>query len=238
MWDLLRPTRIGTEKELWDGSYGFLSLSEKTRISNHLLICHKKGSTISSQFIINLHTYTFSLSGKKDDRSPSTQSIAFMSNAERNWYFCFFIAYREPNSFCRAKRGKKSARKASRGRASSCSFSLRRRLWQSRGTGNSLTWSLRSHVTFTVIWEPSRIACSLSWCFTIFLGVFYLLFFPGITMWVVNLMCENLVSGLHYLVNVLVQNFSIYIMTRSAQNMQFVFLFIECASLNATGNSL
>ena len=128
MWDLLRPTRIGTEKELWDGSYGFSSLSEKTRISNHLLICHKKGSTFSSQFIINLHTYTFSLSGKKDDRSRSTQSIAFMSNAERNWYFCFFIAYREPNSFCRGKRGKKSARKASRGRVSSCSFSFREKI--------------------------------------------------------------------------------------------------------------
>ena len=53
-----------------------------------------------------LHNYTFSLSGKKDDRSRSTQSIAFMSNAERNWYFCFFIAYREPGSFCREKRGK------------------------------------------------------------------------------------------------------------------------------------
>ena len=33
-------------------------------------------------------------------------------------------------------------------------------------------------------------------------------------------MRQNLVSGLHYLVNVLVQNFSISIMTRFAQNMQ------------------
>ena len=238
MWDLLRPTRIGTEKELWDGSYGFSSLSEKTRICNHLLICHKKGSTISSQFIINLHTYTFSLSGKKDDRSRSTQSIAFMSNAERNWYFCFFIAYREPNSFCRAKRGKNRRAKRVEGGLALAVFPYGEDCDSPEGLETHSTWSLRSHVTFTVIWEPSRIACSLSWCFTIFLGVFYLHFFPGITMWVVNLMCENLVSGLHYLVKVLVQNFSIYIMTRSAQNMQFAFLFIECASLNATGNSL
>ena len=27
-------------------------------------------------------------------------------NAEQNWYFCFFIAYREPGSFCLEKRGK------------------------------------------------------------------------------------------------------------------------------------
>ena len=44
--------------------------------------------------------------------------------------------------------------------------------------------------------------------------------FPGITMWVVSLMFQNLVSGLYCLVKVLVQNFSIKIMTRSTQNMQ------------------
>ena len=56
--------------------------------------------------------------------------------------------------------------------------------------------------------------------FTIFLEVFHLHFFPGITMWVDSLMFQNLVGGLYCLVNVLVQNFSIKIMTRSAQNMQ------------------
>ena len=36
-WVLLRPKRMTTVKELWDGSYGLSSLSEKTRIrSNHL----------------------------------------------------------------------------------------------------------------------------------------------------------------------------------------------------------
>ena len=151
VWVLLRLTRIRTEKELWDGSYGFSSLSEKTIESLTICWCHKKGRTFSSQFIINLDNFTFSLSTcgsqERNDRSRSTQSIAFISNAARNWYFCFFIAYREPGSFCREKRGKRSAREASRGRASSCSFSssyvrdpifrLRRRLWQSRGTGNS-----------------------------------------------------------------------------------------------------
>ena len=125
VWVLLRPTRIRTEKELRDGSYGFSSLSEKTIESLTICWCHKKGRTFSSQFIINLHNSTFSLSTcgsqERNDRSRSTQSIAFMSNAARNWYFCFFIAYR---SFCREKRRKRSAREASRGRASSCSFFL------------------------------------------------------------------------------------------------------------------
>ena len=33
---LLLPTRIRTEKELWDGAYGFSSLCEMTRMSNIL----------------------------------------------------------------------------------------------------------------------------------------------------------------------------------------------------------
>ena len=73
------------------------------------------------------------------------------------------------------------------------------------------TWLLLSHVTFKVIcWEPSRIACVerlTELVFAIFLGVFYLPLFPGITMWLVSLMCQNLVSGLHYLVNVLFKTF-------------------------------
>ena len=32
----LRPERIRTVKELWDGAYGFPFLSKKTRMSNHL----------------------------------------------------------------------------------------------------------------------------------------------------------------------------------------------------------
>ena len=35
-WVLLRPTEISTFKELWDGTSGLSSLSEKTRKSNHL----------------------------------------------------------------------------------------------------------------------------------------------------------------------------------------------------------
>ena len=35
----LRPTRIWTVKELWDGAYGFSSLSEKTKMSNCQTIC-------------------------------------------------------------------------------------------------------------------------------------------------------------------------------------------------------
>ena len=156
------------------------------------------------------------------------------------WYFCFFIAYREPGSFCGEKRGNKSASEASRGRASSCSFSLsyvrnaifrlQRRLWQSRGTGSSLhvigTWSARDHYSarwrlklFVVGNPPELPVSNAELTELVFVGVFYLHFFPGITMWVVSLMCHNLVSGLHYLVYVLVQNVSIKLMTRSAQNM-------------------
>ena len=36
VWVVLRPTRIRTVKEIWDGVYGFSSLSEKTGMSNHL----------------------------------------------------------------------------------------------------------------------------------------------------------------------------------------------------------
>ena len=35
-WVLLRPVELSTFKELWDGTSGLLSLSEKTRKSNHL----------------------------------------------------------------------------------------------------------------------------------------------------------------------------------------------------------
>ena len=35
-WVLLRPTELSTFKELWDGTFGLSSLSEKTRKSNHL----------------------------------------------------------------------------------------------------------------------------------------------------------------------------------------------------------
>ena len=47
VWVLLRPTRIRTAKEQWDGAYGFSSLSGKTR---SLTICrwNNKGSTFSS----------------------------------------------------------------------------------------------------------------------------------------------------------------------------------------------
>ena len=36
VWVLLRVTRIRPVKEPWDGTYGFSSLSKKTRMSNHL----------------------------------------------------------------------------------------------------------------------------------------------------------------------------------------------------------
>ena len=42
---LLRPTRIRTVTELWDGAYGFSSLAEKTRMSNlrqHILLSYFK----------------------------------------------------------------------------------------------------------------------------------------------------------------------------------------------------
>ena len=47
VWVLLRPTRIRTAKELWDGAYGFSSLSGKTR-SLTICRCDNKGSTFSS----------------------------------------------------------------------------------------------------------------------------------------------------------------------------------------------
>ena len=49
VWVLQRPTRIRTLKELWDRTYSFSSLSEKTRnISQTISGCHIKGSTFSS----------------------------------------------------------------------------------------------------------------------------------------------------------------------------------------------
>ena len=42
VWGLLRPTRIKTEKVLWDRAYGFSSLSEKTRKSNHLQMSQQR----------------------------------------------------------------------------------------------------------------------------------------------------------------------------------------------------
>ena len=47
VWVLLRPTRIRTAKEQWDGAYGFSSLSGKTR-SLTICRCDNKGSTFSS----------------------------------------------------------------------------------------------------------------------------------------------------------------------------------------------
>ena len=55
MWVPLRvrPTRIRTVKELWDGAYGFSSLSQKNRMSNvSICRCHNKGSTFSSVILI------------------------------------------------------------------------------------------------------------------------------------------------------------------------------------------
>ena len=42
VWGLLRLTRIKTEKVLWDRAYGFSSLSEKTRKSNHLQMSQQR----------------------------------------------------------------------------------------------------------------------------------------------------------------------------------------------------
>ena len=119
-----------------------------------------------------------------------------------------------------------------------------------QGLETRFTWSLISHVMFMVICNLVPRIFSLStailesektlgtrlgyllgtldaagrWvdCIGVYniSGVFQLHFFPGIAVWVVSLMCQNLVRGLHYLVNVLLQNFSIKIMTRSSQNMQ------------------
>ena len=47
VWVLLRPTRIRTAKEQWDGAYGFSSSSGKTR-SLTICRCDNKGSTFSS----------------------------------------------------------------------------------------------------------------------------------------------------------------------------------------------
>ena len=42
VWVLLRPTTVKTVKELWDRAYGFSSLSEKTRKSNHLQMSQQR----------------------------------------------------------------------------------------------------------------------------------------------------------------------------------------------------
>ena len=42
LWVLLRPTRTRLVKVLWDGSYSFSSLPEKTKKSNHLQMSVQK----------------------------------------------------------------------------------------------------------------------------------------------------------------------------------------------------
>ena len=86
VWVVLRHTRI--VKELWDGSYGFASLSERARISNHLFMSQERQHILLTVYhyiciILLFHSPCVALR-KKDDCSRSTQSIAFMSNAARN----------------------------------------------------------------------------------------------------------------------------------------------------------
>ena len=63
-WVLLRPVELSTFKELWDGTSGLLSLSEKTRKSNHLemklqrqnfLLSYLKTLTVGQVGVSNSH---------------------------------------------------------------------------------------------------------------------------------------------------------------------------------------
>ena len=50
VWVLLRPTRTDPVKVLWDGTYGFSSLSEKTRKYNHLQMSLQRQHFLHSYF--------------------------------------------------------------------------------------------------------------------------------------------------------------------------------------------
>ena len=122
LWVLLRLARIRTVKELWEGSYDdFIRRRLKCLTIRK---SHNKGSTFSLQFTINLHDFTFSLAARgplRQERRTIPRGLHNLlllcqANSARSWYFCFFIEYREPGSFCGKTEGKR------RGTACSCSF--------------------------------------------------------------------------------------------------------------------
>ena len=51
---LLRPTRIRTVKQLWDGDYGFSSLSGKTRMFNHLKMAQQRQHILHFKILSSL----------------------------------------------------------------------------------------------------------------------------------------------------------------------------------------
>ena len=155
IWVLLRPTRIRTVKELWEESYHDLIRRRLKCLT--IRKCHNEGSTFSSQFTINLHDFTFSLAARgslRQERRTTARGLHNLlllcqANSVRSWYFCFFIEYREPGSFCGKKRGETS-RDGLLLQFFLCRMSVtfspliylfsghrEEKMWQSPGTGNS-----------------------------------------------------------------------------------------------------
>ena len=158
VWVLLRPTKIKTVKELWDGSYGFLGLIR--RRLECLTICRCHNIPGSSRFTINLHDFTFSLAsrGSQYDRKEGRPLAVYT-------IYCFYVRLtrHEVGIFVSSKSigsqvpfvGKKRRGGGGRSRGTTCSCSFffvvcawlapsylfsghrEEKMWQSPGTGNS-----------------------------------------------------------------------------------------------------
>ena len=68
-WVLLRPTELSTFKELWDGTSGLSSLSEKTRKSNHLQMKLQREHFLLSY----LKTLSVGRVGASNSQPPASQ---------------------------------------------------------------------------------------------------------------------------------------------------------------------
>ena len=79
---LLRPTRIRTVIELWDGAYGFSSLAEKTRISNlrqHILLSYFKTLSANRAAAVvvsfdSVFSFSFIFCGSSERRNKQSSS--------------------------------------------------------------------------------------------------------------------------------------------------------------------
>ena len=77
-------------KELWDGSYGFSSLSEKTRISNQLLMSQQRQHILLT-FI--LHNFTFSLAVRGSQKR--SRHIILQAELKYRHYCTVFVVCKQ-----------------------------------------------------------------------------------------------------------------------------------------------
>ena len=75
-WVLLRPSELSTFKELWEGTSGLLSLSKKTRKSNHLQMKLQRQHFLLSY----LKTLSVGLVGVTNSWPPASQRVHIIHN--------------------------------------------------------------------------------------------------------------------------------------------------------------